>query len=290
MSENLKQKFNKSKPEAAEPDTTPTDIQSEKEPKVQSQPNVEPQIKPDPEEESRQSKPEVPTAGPELTPETSEISNSSDFIGRSNVGSIIKLPSDESAPVETKSAEEVNEEPVVQNAEENDNVVADDTAEETVVEEAAPDEAVLEDEAEETIADEGVAEEITRDENVEEPVAEDTVNAEEAVTDEDVAEENLAEETDAVPEAANAPEGIIAEQNVTEAPADENEAAIEAAEEATEEATEETTEAIIDLNEVKSDGNQQIKSELHDQIDITEAETEEVPVDSAQGEGIPATD
>ena len=61
-------------------------------------------------------------------------------------------------------------------------------------------------------------------------------------------------------------------------------------EEATEEAAEETTEAIIDLNEVKSDGNQQIKSELQDQIDITETEAAEVAVDSAQGEGIPATD
>ena len=283
MSETLKQKFNKSKPEAAEPDTKPTDIQPEKEPVVQNQSNIEPQVKPDPEEESRLSKPEVPTAGPELTPETSEISSSSDLIGRSNVGSTIKLPSDESATVETKPAEEVNEEPV---AEENDNVVADDTAEETVVEESAPEEAVVEDEAEETIADEGVAEETATEENVEEAVAEDTVNAVEALAEEGVAEEVVAEETVTVPEAVNAPEGIIAEQNVTEAPADENEATIEA----TEEAAEEPTEAIIDLNEVKSDGNQQIKSELQDQIDITETEAAEVAVDSAQGEGIPATD
>ena len=283
MSETLKQKFNKSKPEAAEPDTKPTDIQPEKEPVIQNQPNIEPLVKPDLEEESRLSKPEVPTAGPELTPETSEISSSSDLIGRSNVGSTIKLPSDESVPVETKPAEEVNEEPV---AEENDNVVADDTAEETVVEESAPEEAVVEGEAEETIADEGVAEETATEENVEEAVAEDTVNAVEALAEEGVAEEVVAEETVTVPEAVNAPEGIIAKQNVTEAPADENEATIEA----TEEAAEETTEAIIDLNEVKSDGNQQIKSELQDQIDITETEAAEVAVDSAQGEGIPATD
>merc|ERR1711990_58055 len=231
MSETLKQKFNKSKPEAAEPDTKPTDIKPENQPVVQIQPNIEPQVKSDTEEETRLSKPEVPIAGPEITPESSEISDLSDLIGRSNVGSTIKLPSDEAAKNDIKSPEEVSEEPVAEEIITDD--VISDTAEETEVEEAAPDEAVVEQDA--------------------------------------------------------------AEENVTEVSAnDENEIIQEAVEEATGEATgeaaEETTEAIIHLNEVKSDGNQQIKSELQDQIDITENEAAEVAVDSAQGEGIPATD
>jgi hypothetical protein len=271
MSETLKQKFNKSKPEAAEPDTKPTDIQPEKEPVVQIQPNIEPQVKSDTEEETRLSKPEVPTAGPEITPESSEISELSDLIGRSNVGSTIKLPSDEAAKNDIKSPEEVSEEPVAEEIITDD--VISDTAEETEVEEAAPDEAVVEQDAAEENADqEAVAEEAS---------VEETASADEAVAEEDVAEEVI----------INAQEGIIAEQNVTEVSAnDENEIIKEAAEEATEEAAEETTEAIIHLNEVKSDGNQQIKSELQDQIDITENEAAEVAVDSAQGEGIPATD
>jgi len=271
MSETLKQKFNKSKPEAAEPDTKPTDIQPEKEPVVQIQPNIEPQVKSDTEEESRLSKPEVPTAGPEITPQPSELSDLSDLIGRSNVGSAIKLPSDEAAKSDIKSPEEVSEEPVAEEIITDD--VIPDTAEETEVEEAAPDEAVVEQDAAEENADqEAVAEEAS---------AEETASADEAVAEEDVAEEVI----------INAQEGIIAEQNVTEVPAnDENEIIKEAAEEATEEPAEETTEAIIHLNEVKSDGNQQIKSELQDQIDIPETEAAEVAVDSAQGEGIPATD
>ena len=267
MSETLKQKFNKSKPEAAEPDTKPTDIQPEKEPVDKVQPNIEPQVKSDTEEESRLSKPEVPTAGPEITPESSELSDLSDLIGRSNVGSTIKLPSDEAAKNDIKLSEEVSEEPV---AEEiiTDDVIPEHTAEETEVEEAAPDEAVVEQDAVEENADQ---EAVAEDASVEE-----TVSAEEAVVEEDVAEKVI----------INAQEGITAEQPAS----DENEATIESAEEATEEAAEETTEAIIDLNEVKSDGNQQIKSELQDQIDIAETEAAEVAVDSAQGEGIPATD
>ena len=75
------------------------------------------------------------------------------------------------------------------------------------------------------------------------------------------------------------------DQNVTEAPD-----ALENSEVATEDVNVEAEEAIVNLNEVKSDGNQQIKSELQDQIDITEPQAAEVSVDSSQGEGIPTTD
>ena len=288
MSKTLKQKFNKSKPEAAEPDTKPTDIQPEKEPVVQNQPNIEPQLKPDTEEESRQlaSKPEVPEAGPGVTAESSDLS---DLIGRSNVGSILKLPSDEAASVNIKSPEEASEEPV---AEESaiDDVVPENAAEETVVVEAAPDDALVEEVAmEKSVADEAVAEETAAEENIVEEAVTNEATVDEASVDDaneetetPVAEKDVAGEVE-----TNVPKGIIAEQSITEAPVlEENETTVEAAEDA----TEASTEAIIDLNEVKSDGNQQIKSELQDQVDITEAETAEVTVDSAQGEGIPATD
>ena len=292
MSKTLKQKFNKSKPEAAEPDTKPTDIQPEKEPVVQNQPNIEPQLKPDTEEESRQlaSKPEVPEAGPGVSAESSELSSDlSDLIGRSNVGSILKLPSDEAASVNIKSPEEASEEPV---AEESaiDDVVPENAAEETVVVEAAPDDALLEEVAmEKSVADEAVAEETAAEENIVEEAVTNEATVDEASVDDaneetetPVAEKDVAGEVE-----TNVPKGIIAEQSITEAPVlEENETTVEAAEDA----TEASTEAIIDLNEVKSDGNQQIKSELQDQVDITEAETAEVTVDSAQGEGIPATD
>ena len=272
MSDTLKQKFKKSKPEAVEPETKPAYIQPEKEPVVQNRPEsiVEPptEVQPIPTTEEESSvKPEVPKDVSELASEPSELS---DLIGRSNVGSAINLPktADPEPAEEEIQEQEASEENAV------DEVVADGTTDEiiadgSVIEEATSEgNAVAEDvDTEEKAATEEVdteekaaAEEIDAEPTVVEPLADQTVT-------EDVSEENTLD------------------QNVTEAPD-----ALENSEVATEDVNVEAEEAIVNLNEVKSDGNQQIKSELQDQIDIAEPQAAEVSVDSSQGEGIPATD
>ena len=163
MSDTLKQKFKKSKPEAVEPETKPADIQPEKEPVVQNRPEsiVEPptEVQPIPTTEEESSvKPEVPKDVSELASEPSELS---DLIGRSNVGSAINLPktADPEPAEEEIQEQEASEENTV------DEVVADGTTDEIIADGSVIEEATGEENA---VAEEVVAEvSATEDVNVE---------------------------------------------------------------------------------------------------------------------------
>ena len=280
MSDTLKQKFKKSKPKAVEPETKPADIQPEKEAVIQNQPEsivespTEVQPKPTTEEESSV-KPEVTKDGSELVSEPSELS---DLIGRSNVGSAINLPktADPEPAEEEIQEQEASEENAVDAV---DEVVADGTTDEIIADGSVIEEATSQGNA------------VAEDADTEEKAAAEEVDTEEkAAAEEVVAEEIDAEPTVVEPSADQTVTEDVSEENTLDQDVIEAPDAVENSEVATEDVNVDAEQAIVNLNEVKSDGNQQIKSELQDQIDITEPQAAEVSVDSSQGEGIPATD